>query len=200
MIQREYQICTNCVMDTTDSMITFDENGVCDHCNNYYNNILPNWHTDDRGWNALEKIAVKIKKEGRGKDFDCIMGMSGGVDSSYLLYIAKEKLGLRPLVFHIDTGWNSQISANNIEVLVDKLGLDLFTEVIDWEEMRDLQRAFFKASVPHIDWPQDHAIFAGLYNFAEKYNIKYISIFLKLVIESSYKGNSVTKLTQLASY
>jgi N-acetyl sugar amidotransferase len=102
------------------------------------------------------------------------MGMSGGVDSSYLTYIAKEKLGLRPLVFHVDAGWNSQEAVNNIEKLVDGLGLDLYTEVINWEEMRDLQLAFFKAGVAHIDTPQDHAFFATMYNFAFKHKIKYI--------------------------
>lgn len=174
MKNRKYQICTNCVVDTTDSKITFDENGVCDHCNNFYRNILPNWHTDRKGWQSLQKIVKKIKKEGKGKDFDCILGVSGGIDSSYLLYIAKKKLGLRPLVFSVDTGWNTQLAVNNIEKLVDKLGLDLFTEVIDWEEMRDLQLAFFKAGIPYLDIPQDHAIFATMYNFAAKYRIKYI--------------------------
>lgn len=161
-------------MDTTDSEIVFDARGVCDHCNNFYRNTLPSWHTDARGRAALDRIVDQIKKEGRGKDFDCIMGMSGGVDSSYLTYIAKEELGLRPLVFHVDAGWNSQEAVNNIEKLVDQLGLDLYTEVIDWEEMRDLQLAFFKAGVPHIDVPQDHAFFATMYNFAAKHKIKHI--------------------------
>ncbi|MCK5508767.1 MAG: N-acetyl sugar amidotransferase [Desulfobacterales bacterium] len=174
MNSNKYQICTNCVMDTTDTKIVFDDKGVCDHCNCFYENILPNWHTDEKGWDSLQKIVGKIKKEGEGKDFDCIMGMSGGADSSYLLYIAKEKLGLRPLVFHVDAGWNSQIAVNNIEKIVDKLDLDLYTEVIDWEEMRDLQLAFFKSGVPHIDTPQDHAFFAMMYRFAEQHKVKYI--------------------------
>lgn len=171
---KDYQICSNCVMDTTDAKITFDDRGMCDHCDSFYKNILPNWHTDEKGWQELQKTVERIKKEGIGKDFDCIIGMSGGIDSSYLTYIAKEKLGLRPLVFHVDAGWNSQEAVNNIEKLVDKLGLDLYTEVIDWEEMRDLQLAFFKSGVPHIDTPQDHAFFATMYNFAEKHKIKYI--------------------------
>ncbi|MBC71023.1 N-acetyl sugar amidotransferase [Muricauda ruestringensis] len=170
----EYQICTNCVMDTTDSKIVFDENGVCDHCNTFYNDILPYWHTDERGEKRLKEIVAKIKKEGKGKDFDCLMGMSGGIDSSYLLYAMKEKYGLRPLVFHVDAGWNSQIAVNNIERLVDGLGLDLYTEVINWEEIKDLQLAFFKSGVPHIDTPQDHAFFATMYKFASKHKIKYI--------------------------
>ncbi|MFA6260095.1 MAG: N-acetyl sugar amidotransferase [Bacteroidia bacterium] len=168
------QTCTNCVMDTTDTAISFDEKGVCDHCRNYYNKILPNWHTDETGFKELMVTIEKIKQEGKGKDFDCIIGMSGGIDSSYLVYLAKEKLGLRPLVFHVDAGWNSQIAVNNIERIVDKLGLDLYTEVIDWEEMRDLQLSFFKSGVSHIDTPQDHAFFATMYNFASKNKIKYI--------------------------
>ena len=161
-------------MDTSDSMIRFDANGVCDHCNTFYRKVLPNWHTDERGRRALKQLVAKIKKSGAGKDFDCIIGMSGGSDSSYLTYIAKEELGLRPLVFHVDAGWNSQEAVNNIEQIVDKLGLDLFTEVIDWEEMRDVQLAFFKAGVPHIDTPQDHVFFATMYKFAELHNVKYI--------------------------
>ena len=108
------------------------------------------------------------------KDFNCILGMSGGIDSSYLLYLAKEKLGLSPLVFHVDAGWNTQIAVNNIERMVDKLKLDLFTHVVDWEEMKDLQLSFFKSGVPHIDVPQDHAFFSTMYHFASKYKIKNI--------------------------
>lgn len=173
-IQNPHRICTNCVMDTTDTAIQFDDKGVCDHCRAFYRDILPNWHTDERGRTELDLIVEKIQREGRGRDFDCIMGMSGGIDSSYLTYIAKEVLGLRPLVFHVDAGWNSQEAVNNIEKLIDGLGLDLYTDVINWEEMRDLQLAFFKASVPHIDVPQDHAFFATMYNFAAKHRIKYI--------------------------
>lgn len=174
MTIRPQRICTNCVMDTTDSRISFDARGVCDHCNNFYCNILPGWHTDERGVRELGIIVERIKQQGRGKPFDCIIGMSGGIDSSYLTYIAKVQLGLRPLVFHVDAGWNSQIAVNNIEKLVDKLGLDLYTEVINWEEMRDLQLAFFKAGVPHIDTPQDHAFFATMYKFAEQHEVKHI--------------------------
>lgn len=171
---RPYQICTNCVMDTTDTAIVFDDKGVCDHCNTFYTKTLPTWHTDERGEVILTQMVDRIRAEGKGKDFDCIIGMSGGIDSSYLTYIAKEKLGLRPLVFHVDAGWNSQIAVNNIEKLVDGLGLDLFTEVINWEEMKDLQRAFFRSGVSHIDTPQDHAFFATMYKFATQHKVKYI--------------------------
>jgi len=174
MIKRNYQMCTKCVMDTTDSKIVFDQQGVCDHCNTFYRDIEPKWHTDEKGWNEILKTTEKIKEAGKGKDFDCIIGMSGGIDSSYLVYLAKEKLGLRPLVFHVDAGWNSQQAVHNIEQIVDTLGLDLYTEVIDWEEMKDLQLAFFKSGVSHIDTPQDHAFFATMYKFASKYKVKYI--------------------------
>ena len=174
MNNRKYQICTNCVMDTTDSKIAFDEKGVCDHCNTFYKDIKPHWHTDDKGWQEIVATADKIKEEGKGKDFDCIIGMSGGIDSSYLLYLAVKKLGLRPLVFHVDAGWNSEKAVHNIEVIVDKLELDLYTEVIDWEEMKDLQLAYFKSGVSTVDTPQDHSFFATMYKFATKYNVKYI--------------------------
>jgi asparagine synthetase B (glutamine-hydrolysing) len=161
-------------MDTSDSNITFDDGGRCEYCNNYYGNILPNWHTDERGYREITAQIERIKRDGEGRDFDCLIGISGGVDSSYLTYIAKEKFGLRPLLYHVDAGWNSQEAVNNIEKLVDGLGVDLYTEVINWPEMRDLQLAFFKAGVPHLDTPQDHAFFAGLYNFASKNKVKYI--------------------------
>jgi N-acetyl sugar amidotransferase len=161
-------------MDTSDAKIIFDDDGVCDHCNTFKNKILPHWRYGKGHENSLNTLVKKIKKSGTGKDFDCILGMSGGVDSSYLLYLAKEKLGLRPLVFHVDAGWNSQEAVHNIESLVDGLGLDLYTEVIDWKEMQDLQLSFFKSGVPHIDTPQDHAFFATMYKFANKYGIKHI--------------------------
>lgn len=171
---REHQICSNCVMDATDSKIVFDDEGVCDHCNDFYTNVLPKWHTDEKGREELSAIVKKIKEDGKNRDFDCIMGMSGGADSSYLLHVAVKEYGLRPLVFHVDGGWNSQIAVNNINVMIDKLGLDLYTEVINWEEMKAFQLAYFKAGVPNLDVPQDHAFVATLYNFADKHNIKYI--------------------------
>lgn len=170
----KYQICTNCVMDTSDSRITFDENGVCDHCIDFYTHVKPKWESDEKGRKELENIVKKIKKEGKKRDFDCLLGLSGGIDSSYMLHVAVKELGLRPLVFHVDGGWDSELSVHNINVMIDKLGLDLYTEVINWEEMRDFQLAFFKSGVPHIDIPQDHAFIATLYNYADKYKIKYI--------------------------
>ena len=170
----DYQICSQCVMDTTDSQISFDTDGVCDHCNTFKKIILPSWDDGAKGKANLVYLADKIRREGDNKDFDCIIGMSGGVDSSYLVYIAKVVMGLRPLVFHVDAGWNSQIAVNNIEKLIDGLGLDLYTEVIDWQEMQDLQLAYFKSGVSTIDTPQDHAFFATMYKFSVQHNVKYI--------------------------
>lgn len=171
---KEYQICSNCIMDTTDPDITFDERGWCDYCRNYHENILPHWHTDERGAMTLARISEEIKKSGHGRAHDCLIGISGGVDSSYVAYLAKEKMGLNPLLFHVDGGWNSEVSANNIHRLVDGLGLDLYTEVIDWQEMKDLQLSFFKAQVANVDTPQDLCFFSSLYNFAAKNSYKYI--------------------------
>lgn len=161
-------------MDTTDSNIDFDAGGVCDHCRTFTSTIRPRWDTGATGQARLQAELSKLRRAGRGRDFDCIVGMSGGVDSSYLTYLAKEQFGLRPLVFHVDAGWNSQTAVNNIERIVDGLALDLFTEVIDWEEMKDLQLAFLKSGVPHIDTPQDHAFFATMYKFAVQHDVKYI--------------------------
>jgi N-acetyl sugar amidotransferase len=167
-------ICTNCVMDTTDSGITFDEHGVCDHCRDFKDNVEPNWHTDERGHAVLSRTINEVRREGTEKDFDCILGLSGGLDSSYMLHMLVKEFGLRPLVFHVDGGWNSDLAVNNIQMLVERLSLDLFTEVIDWEDMRDFQLAFFKSGISSIDIPQDHAFVATLYKFASKHNVKYI--------------------------
>jgi len=167
-------ICSRCIMDASDKVITFDVNGECDHCNNFDLNIKPNWHTDQQGYAELMKAAELIKQEGKGKDFDCIIGLSGGLDSSYTAYVAKEIMGLRPLLFHVDAGWNTDQAVGNIEKLVDGLGLDLYTEVINWEEMKDLQVAFLKSGIPDQDIPQDCAFFSALYKFARKNKIKYV--------------------------
>jgi N-acetyl sugar amidotransferase len=169
-----YRICAKTVMDTSDPSIQFDADGICDHVHDFYKYVKPNWDTSSVGKEKLEIQIDKIKKEGKGKEFDCILGLSGGVDSSYMLHMAVKEFGLRPLVFHVDGGWNSELAVHNINVLITKLGLDLYTEVINWEEMKDFQLAFFKSGVPHIDIPQDHAFIATLYNFADKYKIKYI--------------------------
>jgi hypothetical protein len=182
-------------MDTSDAKITFDARGWCEYCNNYFSNILPHWHPDERGVREIEPQMEKIKVAGRGRDHDCLIGISGGVDSSYVTYLAKARFGLRPLLFHVDAGWNSQQAVNNIERLVDGLSVDLHTEVIDWEEMKDLQLAFFRAQVPHIDTPQDHAFFAALYNFAAKHGFKYILTRLLDRVHPRAAGIALSPLT-----
>lgn len=174
MKARDYQICTNCVMDTSDPAITFDKNGRCDFCNNYYNSIVPNWHHDERGFEELKRIAEKIRKSGKKRKYDCMIGMSGGVDSSYLTYIVCKELKLRPLLVSVDTGWNLGVANDNVDNLVKKLNLDLETIVIDYDEINSLQLAFFKSGVPYQDLPQDCGLFAALYNYAAKHKIKYI--------------------------
>ncbi len=169
-----YQICTKTIMDTSDPNIIFDKDGISDYYHNFQNVMLPNWNTGDEGMKKLLSIAEKIKKEGKGKDFDCIIGMSGGLDSSYTLYVAKEIMKLRPLVFHVDTGWNTQQAVGNIEKLIDGLGLDLYTEVINWEEIKDLHLAVLKSQIADQDMPQDYAFFSGLYKFARKNKVKYV--------------------------
>lgn len=171
---RFYQVCTKTIMDTSDPNIVFDENGISDYYHNFQNVILPNWHTGEKGLEELMQVAEKIKKEGRGKDFDCIIGLSGGLDSSYVAYVAKEIMGLRPLLFHVDAGWNTDKAVGNIEKLCNGLGLDLYTDVINWEEMKDLQVAFLKSQIADQDLPQDYAFFSGLYKFAKKNKIKYV--------------------------
>lgn len=161
-------------MDTTDARIEFDEHGVCDHCRGFKEHVEPRWHPDEAGRQMFARVVEQIRLSGKDTEFDCIIGMSGGLDSSYLLHLVVTEFGLRPLVFHVDGGWNTDIAVHNIQVLIDKLGLDLYTEVINWQEMRDFQLAFFKSGVPHIDIPQDHAFIATLYKFAHKHGIKYI--------------------------
>ena len=160
-------------MDTSDPEITFDESGVCSHCSHFENDVRKNWFPNDDGKRKLESIFSVVKEEGRGKDYDCIIGLSGGVDSSYLALILKD-YGLRPLVVHVDGGWNSELAVHNIEQIVKYCGYELFTHVIDWEEMRDLQLAYLKAGVANQDVPQDHAFFASLYHFAVKNKIRYV--------------------------
>ena len=161
-------------MDSSDPSITFDKDGISNHYWDFKNKILPNWQ---RGPSAVENLAQmvsRIKRDGRGKEFDCIIGLSGGADSSYMLHKMINDYDLRPLVFHVDGGWNSEIAVNNIHRMVDKLKVDLFTEVINWEEMKDFQLAMFKSGVPHLDIPQDMAFVGVLYKFASQHGIKHI--------------------------
>jgi N-acetyl sugar amidotransferase len=167
---RPYQICQRCVMDTSDPDIRFDEHGVCSHCLEFDLLQKPLIRTGPDGEAMLQAQVNAIKERSRGRPYDCIIGLSGGVDSSYVAWKVID-LGLRPLAVHVDTGWNSELAVSNIERISKKLGIHLFTYVIDWEAMRELQLAFFRAGVANCDIPQDHAFVAVLYKTAIKHGI-----------------------------
>ncbi len=170
-----YRVCTRCVMDTSDPQITFDDTGVCNHCHKFDRTMKQELEDAQSGKlePALDAWIEQMKREGQGKPYDAIMGLSGGVDSSYIAWLVKQK-GLRVLAVHCDSGWNSELAVANIESIVKKMGFHLDTHVIDWEEMRDLQLAFFKAGLANCDIPQDHAFMAVLYAAAKKHKIPYI--------------------------
>ncbi|EKE1149603.1 N-acetyl sugar amidotransferase, partial [Salmonella enterica] len=174
MENQSYKVCSHCIMDTSDPNIVFDNSGECDYCSNFKSNILQNWKFGAQGGDKLQELAAEIKKDAKGKDFDCIIGLSGGLDSSYAAYVAKEKMGLRPLLFHVDAGWNTDQAVGNIEKLIEGLGLDLYTEVVNWEEMKDLQLSFLKSGIPDQDLVQDASFFSALYKFARQHRIKHV--------------------------
>lgn len=167
-----YKICKRCVMDTSDPWIRFDAQGHCNHCSDFLRVAPQYWFPNEAGHEKLLQKIEAIKAAGKGKDYDCLIGLSGGTDSSYLAYKMKE-YDLRPLVFHIDAGWNSELAQNNIEIICKNLGYDLYTHVVDWEEMKDLQLAFLQAAVANQDVPQDHIFFSVLFKMAAKHNISY---------------------------
>lgn len=167
-------MCVSCIMDTSDPNIAFDSAGVCEYCRNFRDEIAPAWSNDDGRLPELLRIAEKIKAGSKGQPFDCIIGLSGGLDSSYAAYVAVKVMGLRPLLYHVDAGWNTDQAVGNIEALVDGLGLDLYTDVINWKEMADLQVAFLKSQISDQDLPQDAAFFSSLYKFAREKNIKFV--------------------------
>ncbi|MCM0028616.1 MAG: N-acetyl sugar amidotransferase [Polynucleobacter sp.] len=170
---RPYQVCKRCVMDTTDPEIEFDQQGVCNHCHYFESSVRLIWPSVDGDSVKLEEMIQAVKEYGRGKRYDCIIGLSGGIDSSYIAVKVAE-WGLRPLVVHVDAGWNSELAVMNIEQICRRLGFDLVTHVVDWEEMRDMQLAFLRSNLANQDVPQDHAFFAALYGYAEKAGIKYV--------------------------
>lgn len=182
---REYQSCTRCVMDTSDPEIAFDANGVCNHCIEFEQVTRKHWFPNEEGAKRLSGQIERIKADGKGRDYDCIIGLSGGVDSSYLALKAHE-WGLRPLVMHVDAGWNSELAVSNIEKIVKHCGYELHTHVVDWGEMKDLHLAFLRAAVSNQDVPQDHAFFANLYRFATKNNIRWILTGGNLATESIF--------------
>ena len=171
---RPYQICKCCVMDTTDEDITFDSNGVCMRCNEYRERIEPEWNHGKGHEKELQDLITAIKKSGEGKEYDCILGLSGGLDSSYMLHLAVTQWGLRPFVFHIDAGWNLPVAEENIKRLTDKLGVKLHTDTMDWNEMREMQLAWFRTGLEMLDAPQDHAFISLIDRYAKELGIKYI--------------------------
>jgi N-acetyl sugar amidotransferase len=174
MRTEQRQICQKLVLDTTDPEIKFDRDGVCHQYHDFQENVKPRWEASLNSRQEIEAAVTLMKAAGKGKEYDCLMGLSGGADSSYMLHKMVTEFGIRPLVFHVDAGWNSEIAVHNINCMVDKLGLDLFTEVINWEEVKEFQLAMFKSGLPNIDLPQDIAFIGVLYQFAAKHKIKYI--------------------------
>jgi N-acetyl sugar amidotransferase len=168
-----YQICKLTVMDTSDPEITFDENGISNHALKYINERKIRIISGSEKESRLNDLVKKIKVNGEKKKYDCIIGLSGGTDSTYVAYLSK-KLGLRPLAVHLDNGWNSELAVDNIQKTLKTLSIDLYTHVIDWNEFKDLQRSFLYASTPDIEIPTDHAINSLLFEVARKFDIKYI--------------------------
>lgn len=172
--KRKYQICKCCVMDTSDEDIVFDENGVCGWCNEYKQRIELDWNHGKGHEKELQTLIKQIKEAGKGKQYDCILGLSGGLDSSYMLHLAVKEWGLRPFVFHIDAGWNLPVAEQNIRKLTDKLGVELHIEKMDWNEMREMQLAWFRTGLSMLDAPQDHAFISLIDRLAQELGVKYI--------------------------
>lgn len=178
-----YRICQRCIMDTTDSDIIFDMNGFCNHCTEAMNRIKKQLLPDGERQKSLNELVTRIKADGKGKEYDCIIGLSGGVDSSTVaLWVSR--LGLRALAVHLDNGWNAEKAVGNIKKVVDKFNIDLYTHVVDWEEFRDIQLSFLKASVPNCEIPTDHGIFALLWQMARKEKVRYILTGSNVVTEA----------------
>lgn len=176
MSNAKYQMCTNCVMDNVqDENIIFDEKGMCDACRTYYDQVLPKWNYGKGHEAELKALLDRVKEAGKGKKYDCLLGFSGGLDSAYLLHMAVKEWGLRPLVFHIDSGFDLPVGANNIKKMAEKLGVELHIEKIDQEDMRNFQIACFRTGLAGcLDIPQDHAFVAILDEYAVKNDINYI--------------------------
>jgi N-acetyl sugar amidotransferase len=174
MAERKYQIFTKTVIDTIgDPDVRFDEQGICNYYYEFKEKLKVRVPSPEVASDKLASMVTAIKKDGKSKQYDCIIGISGGVDSTYTAYLVK-KLGLRPLAVHLDNGWNSELAVKNIENILNKLEIDLYTEVMDWEMFRDLQLSFLKASTPDGEIPTDHAILSILYKIAAKYGVKHI--------------------------
>lgn len=172
-MERPYQVCTRCIMDTSDPEITFDDAGVCNHCSAALERMDRELLPASQRQRALQDLVDKIKAEGNGKEYDCVIGVSGGVDSTMVALTVKQ-MGLRPLAVHFDNGWNSELAVDNIKKTLDNLGIDLLTHVVDWEEFRDLQLSFLRASVANCEAPTDHGITALLFQIAARHKVRFI--------------------------
>jgi N-acetyl sugar amidotransferase len=204
-IPRDYQMCTKTVMDNiADPQITFDEKGICNYYYDYIEKEKKEVYSGENGLDKLNGAISQLKTEGKGRDYDCTLGISGGVDSTFLAHLLKTN-NIRVLLVHFDYGWNSELAVKNIENIVAKTGFDLETVVMDWEEFKDLQRSYFKASVLDLDIPADHMIFGALYRVANKYNIKSIvsghNIVTEYLLPNSwyYKKFDLTNLKNIQS-
>ena len=173
MSENNYQICTRCVMDTSDPGITFNDNGECNLCTEFLEKRSKHNYQGKESDTLFQKTIAEMKEAGKGKEYDCIVGLSGGVDSSYVAYICKLN-GLRILAVHMDNGWNSEEAVLNIKNIAQKLKIDYESYVLDWEEFKDLQLAFLKASVPEAETPTDVALLAAVHRVADKYGVKYV--------------------------
>lgn len=195
--------CVRCVMDTSDPEITFDQRGVCNHCLSFdaLGRATIEQVETEEGRRSLEALVDRIQRQGEGHEYDCVIGISGGVDSTYVAWQVKQ-LGLRPLAVHFDSGWNSELAVNNIENIVRRLNLDLHTFVVDWEEMADLQLAFFRASLANCDIPTDHGFLAVLYQSAALHGIKTIvsggNVATEFILPTSW-GYNASDLRHLKS-
>ncbi len=168
-----YQICTRCVMDTTDPELTFDEHGVCSRCNHYDQVRALRGYRKGISEKELERTVSVIRENSRDRDYDCLVGLSGGVDSAYMLYLA-HKLGLRILAVHVDSGWNTKVAEKNIQRMCEKLNIQLHVWKMDWPTMKELQRAYMLSGVANLDVPQDHLFCSAVFAMARQFGVKYI--------------------------
>lgn len=186
--EKPYQICTHCVMDTSDPDIEFDDIGQCNHCRDYEQSIRQPQLNKGSGNDKIQELITRINTNGKRKKYDCLIGISGGVDSCYVAYLC-HKWGLKPLLVHMDNGWNTDIAVKNVKKVVDKLGFDYVSYVLDWREFREIQLGFLKSSIVDLEMPTDIAIAACQYQLASKYNIRY------LVSGGNYSGEGILPLT-----
>ena len=185
---KNYKVCSYCVMDTSDEDIIFNDKGRCNHCLDFEVVLRDSKYAKNNSEEKLNKLLNTVKLKGEKKKYDCLVGISGGVDSCYMAYLCK-KWGLKPLLIHMDNGWNSEIAVKNVKKMVDILGFDYVSYVLDWKEFREIQLAFLKSSIVDLEMPTDIAIAASLYETAAKYGIKHI------ISGGNYSGEGILPLT-----